>query len=1136
MAKELRLGFRIGAQGADASAKEIALMERAIRELKKENEAAARTAAKLKDAYNLNDDEVAAVARRMEQLAAETRKAEEEAQQLELGLAEVSATSASLAAGIGAAFVSGLQAFSQFEQFEGLLETALGSPEAAQEALAAVERFAATTPFQLDEVVQAFIKLQNRGIEPTNDVLRQLGDLASSQSKSLDQVVEAVLDASTGEFERLKEFGIQASSAGDQVTISFRGAEQTIAKTPEAISQAVISLGALEGIAGGMARQSETLAGQFSNLQDEATKAGRAFGGFAATGARPVVVAGIGLLRVFNSLPGPIQAALLATTGFVGVLAAAVAAITAYNLANGQRVVQEVLAVAGTIKNTAATTAKTAAVTAATAAQSLYATVTGQATAAQIAQTKALAVGTAVFAGAVASVALVADTLSRVTGPAAEIREQIESVDQALVKLSDSGAAAGQGLAEATGTEAERNLAALEQGIGGVQRALDTVIRGPIPGLPTALEAAVSRAEVAFAELLTKTDDVRLSAAQVAVALEQGLDVDPSQIEATVEAIDASIAALEQQRPVQEAEIERRDAQIAKLQEYRDRITATTEGTVALGEATGGLTDRLNDLGAALDASIGAIDLAKLQQQAAILEQLAQGDITQQQADTQLATLDTNALRDTLSAQQQALTELRELRAEAEAGSEQAAELDAEILQRETQVARTRVGLARQVLSAKQESEQAAAEAAQAAEQKAQEAAQKAYEQRIAIAEDQADKVEQSRERERETAEQAFKDQADAAQQAFDDETTAAKRAFDDRVEARKITLDQEIAQIEQARDASIQAIEQELSAREAALDAQIQLERAALNERQAAERSAAEERFSAEEQRIERQLQLRNAESPEARAELQARFEEEDRLAAQREKAFANLNRQRAEFEAQQAQEREAQAEAERRRQEELAAQRQIAEAETVQLRQAAEAEITQRRQESEAQILEQRRAFEDQELQRKRDFEAQRQASEAAFNAQQRQLDEASSARAAQIIASARATAPTSLRTGGPVEPGRLYQVHKDEFFVPSQPGTILNQADSRALVRETLTARQVAEISRSAAQTPVVASAAATPRSGSLEITLKALLKEVKQGHRTPIQGGSYTFVNEPDPWQTMNQLQQQRLRSLSARLGL
>jgi hypothetical protein len=166
----------------------------------------------------------------------------------------------------------------QFEKLQTVLKTTLGSKGEADKAFTLIKSFAATTPFQVSEITDSFIKLSNRGITPTRELLTQLGDLASSQGKKFDQITEAILDASTGEFERLKEFGIQASKSGDEVSLSFKGVTKTIANTPTAINAAVASLGDLKGVSGGMEAQSKTLGGALSNLQDTADTLSVAFG------------------------------------------------------------------------------------------------------------------------------------------------------------------------------------------------------------------------------------------------------------------------------------------------------------------------------------------------------------------------------------------------------------------------------------------------------------------------------------------------------------------------------------------------------------------------------------------------------------------------------------------------------------------------------------------------------------------------------------------------------------------------------------------------------------------------------------------------------------------------------------------
>lgn len=134
--------------------------------------------------------------------------------------------------------------------------------------MAMITKFAAETPFQVDELTASYVKLANRGVEPTMEQMRMMGDLASSQGKGFDQLVEAALDAQTGEFERLKEFGIRASKAGDMISFTFKGQTKTMKMTDAAVQDYIYSLGQVPGVAGGMAAISGTLEGKLSNMAD----------------------------------------------------------------------------------------------------------------------------------------------------------------------------------------------------------------------------------------------------------------------------------------------------------------------------------------------------------------------------------------------------------------------------------------------------------------------------------------------------------------------------------------------------------------------------------------------------------------------------------------------------------------------------------------------------------------------------------------------------------------------------------------------------------------------------------------------------------------------------------------------------
>jgi hypothetical protein len=166
----------------------------------------------------------------------------------------------------------------EFQKMEAVLTTTLGSKSAAQVAMNQIVEFASKTPFQVNELTDSFVKLANRGFTPTLAQMNALGDLASSTGKSFDQLTEAALDAMTGEFERLKEFGIRAKAEGDKVAFTFKGVTTEVEKTDEAIKDYLISLGNAEGVTGSMAAISETVGGQISNLQDNFTQLQLAIG------------------------------------------------------------------------------------------------------------------------------------------------------------------------------------------------------------------------------------------------------------------------------------------------------------------------------------------------------------------------------------------------------------------------------------------------------------------------------------------------------------------------------------------------------------------------------------------------------------------------------------------------------------------------------------------------------------------------------------------------------------------------------------------------------------------------------------------------------------------------------------------
>lgn len=168
---------------------------------------------------------------------------------------------------LGSIGTHSLETAANFERLKTALTTTLGSTEAASKAFADIQAFAAETPFSLDEVTEGFLKLKNRGLDASKDALRAYGDMASAMGKSLDDMIEAVADATTGEGERLKEFGIIQAKEGDKVKYTFRGVTTEVAFSAKEIEKHLISLGKTN-FAGGMEAQSKTLGGMWSTMKD----------------------------------------------------------------------------------------------------------------------------------------------------------------------------------------------------------------------------------------------------------------------------------------------------------------------------------------------------------------------------------------------------------------------------------------------------------------------------------------------------------------------------------------------------------------------------------------------------------------------------------------------------------------------------------------------------------------------------------------------------------------------------------------------------------------------------------------------------------------------------------------------------
>jgi hypothetical protein len=169
--------------------------------------------------------------------------------------------------GLGSLAEQVLGAQRSFDKLNPGLITATGSSTAAAQAFKSLQTFATATPYSLAEVTEAFVLLRNFGLDPSEKAMRAYGNTATALNKDLGQMVEAVADAVTGDFERLTEFGIKAKQNGDKVAMTFKGMTQVIGNNAEEIQGYLQNLGETD-FAGAMALRAETLDGAISNLGD----------------------------------------------------------------------------------------------------------------------------------------------------------------------------------------------------------------------------------------------------------------------------------------------------------------------------------------------------------------------------------------------------------------------------------------------------------------------------------------------------------------------------------------------------------------------------------------------------------------------------------------------------------------------------------------------------------------------------------------------------------------------------------------------------------------------------------------------------------------------------------------------------
>ena len=159
-----------------------------------------------------------------------------------------------------------------FEQLKQQLITVEQDSTKAEMSWRKLMDFATTTPFTLDKIIAGFVRLRAVGLEPTDQQMTDLGNMASAFSMNFDDVAFAVQRAISGVSRPLKKFIPLVKIAGNQISLGFNKDEMiTIERDPQKLLETIAQISRVR-FGGGMERQLKTIGGQWSLVQDNASK------------------------------------------------------------------------------------------------------------------------------------------------------------------------------------------------------------------------------------------------------------------------------------------------------------------------------------------------------------------------------------------------------------------------------------------------------------------------------------------------------------------------------------------------------------------------------------------------------------------------------------------------------------------------------------------------------------------------------------------------------------------------------------------------------------------------------------------------------------------------------------------------
>lgn len=179
----------------------------------------------------------------------------------------------------------------EMEQYTTSLEVMLGSTEKASAMIEKMREFAAKTPLTLENVISGGSLLMSYGVDESNliDTMTKLGDLASGNAEKMDRITLAygqmlAKGKVTGEeLRQMTEAGVPLQTAlAESIGVTGEEFSKMVSAGKvgiDALNKAITELTTGDGkFAGMMEKQSQTMQGMLSTLQDNISEFFRKMG------------------------------------------------------------------------------------------------------------------------------------------------------------------------------------------------------------------------------------------------------------------------------------------------------------------------------------------------------------------------------------------------------------------------------------------------------------------------------------------------------------------------------------------------------------------------------------------------------------------------------------------------------------------------------------------------------------------------------------------------------------------------------------------------------------------------------------------------------------------------------------------